>query len=121
MSVMDKIRELEEQKQQLLSDAKAEALKKANDAVAELKELGFHYEVVARGTDTGNPGARRTGVRAEVLAVVSSNPSGISRSDILEEMHAKGDKRAEQSISNALANAKKQGRIDLNDGLYTTV
>jgi hypothetical protein len=42
----------------------------------------------------------------------------MARADILTAMGAAGDKRAEQSISNALSNAKKQGQVALVDGLY---
>ncbi len=61
---------------------------------------------------------RRTGIRQDVLEVIKRNRSGIKRADILEEMSAKGNKRAEQSISNALTNLKKQGQGTLEDGAY---
>ena len=62
---------------------------------------------------------RRTGIRQNVLEVVKRHPKGISRADVLQEMGAKGEKRAEQSISNALANLKKQGEVRLDQGQYT--
>ncbi len=61
---------------------------------------------------------RRTGVRQNVLDVVKKHPKGISRADILQEMNAKGDKRAEQSVSNALSNLKKQNSLKLEEGSY---
>jgi hypothetical protein len=43
MSVLEKLRALDEQRAKLLEGAKAEALKKASDAIVELNELGFQY------------------------------------------------------------------------------
>ena len=46
MSVLEKLRKLDEERAHLLAGAKAEALEKAEKAVAELKDLGFPYELV---------------------------------------------------------------------------
>lgn len=124
MSVLDQIKQLEEQKAKLLQDAKQEALDQANAAIKTLNALGFNYQLV-EGNDPSSPsikrtatGTRRSGIRQEVLNLLKQHQDGISRSDILDAMNAKGDKKAEQSISNALANAKKNGDITLTDGLY---
>ena len=118
MSVLDQIRKLDEQKAKLLGDAKAEALSKAEEAISALAELGFNYRLVkADGTAAASSG-RRTGVRDDVLAVVKAHASGIARADVLESMSARGDKKAEQSVSNALANLKKAEKITLADGVY---
>lgn len=45
MDVHEQIRQLDEQKSKLIDDAKTKALKSANQAVAELGKLGFHYEL----------------------------------------------------------------------------
>jgi hypothetical protein len=45
-TVLEKLKVLDAQRATLLEDAKKEALDKAERAVAELKELGFHYSVV---------------------------------------------------------------------------
>lgn len=120
MSVLDQIKQLEEQKAQLLEQAKTEALAQAEAAIKTLNELGFNYRIVegnASTTTAPSSGGRRTGVRADVLRVIEER-DGINRGTILELMDAKGDKKAEQSISNALANLKKSGQIDLADGMY---
>jgi hypothetical protein len=44
-SVLEKLKALDAQRATLLEDAKKEALDKAEKAVAELNELGFHYSV----------------------------------------------------------------------------
>jgi hypothetical protein len=121
MSVLDQIRKLEEQKASLLSAAKSEAMKKAEAAIAELNELGFNYRLVQDGETTRTPratGTRRSGVRDEVLTMVKNSPNGISRAQLLEAMDAKGDKSAEQSISNALAALKKAGTVSGEGGVY---
>ena len=81
------------------------------------------YERVRKGSGAAASAAgskRRTGIRQNVLSVVERHPNGISRADLLEEMNAKGDKRAEQSISNALSSLKKRGAVRLDQGAYTT-
>ena len=121
MSVLDEIKKLDEKKAQLLSQAKQEALQVANAAIKALNELGFNYQLVQ---GEGSPvtvrssGTRRTGIRDEVLATVQKHKDGISRSQLLEVMQAKGDKSAEQSISNALAALKKDGKVSGDDGIY---
>lgn len=121
MSVLDQIRKLDEQKAQLLETAKKEALKKAEAAIAELNELGFNYRLTGGPATPTSSGKRRTGIRQEVLAVVQQSADGISRADILEKLDAKGDKSAEQSVSNALAALKKQNTITGDDGIYKVV
>jgi len=120
MSILDQIRELEEQKNKLLEQARKEAVTKAEVAIAELNALGFNYRLTG-GPSAAGFGKRRTGVRQEVLNTIKGAPEGLSRADLLEKMSAKGDKSAEQSISNALAALKKNHTISADDGIYRTV
>ncbi len=46
MSVLEKLKALDEERSKLLEGAKAETLEKAQKAVEELNELGFHYQLV---------------------------------------------------------------------------
>ena len=121
-SVLDKIRALDEQKAQLLSGAKQEALDKANAAIGELRELGFTYRLVQSDQSTRaaprTGRARRGSIRDGVLKTVKAFPK-INRADILEKTGVKGDKTGEQSVSNALAALKKAGVITLTNGAYT--
>jgi hypothetical protein len=55
--------------------------------------------------------ARRGERQQEVLDLVGQHPDGLTRSEILERLGVKGDKKAEASISNALNNLKKAGRL----------
>ena len=52
MSVLEKLKALDAQRAQLLEGAKKEALDKAEKAVAELNELGFHYTLTERASTT---------------------------------------------------------------------
>ena len=121
MSVLDQIRKLDQQKAQLVEGAKKEGLDLINQGIAILAEIGFTYRVVEGGQPTQSPpratGTRRAGVRDQVLSLVTANP-GITRSALIAEMNIKGDKSAEQSLSNALAALKKGGQIDNPDGNY---
>lgn len=111
------IAELEAQKQQIVQQQKDQALKKVQDAIAELNALGFNYSL-SEGSRTRSTGTRRTGVRQDVLkAVKAAGPDGISRADLLAKLDA-NDNSAKQSISNALANLKKAGEIDGERGHY---
>ena len=66
---------------------------------------------------TGTRKPRKAGVRDAVLAKIGENKDGISRKDLLTVMGAT-DKAAEQSISNAVAALKKDGKISTDQGHY---
>lgn len=114
MSVLDKIKELEAQKQKLLKEAKAEALQKAENAVKELNELGFNYQLVNQDTPTRT---RSSGVRDKVHAEIKKHPNGISRQDLFTALDAT-DTKAQQSISNAISALKKKNSISADNGVY---
>ena len=69
------------------------------------------------------PKARRrrgTSRRAVIVSVIEAAGSdGIGRAGIIEQLNVKGDKSAEQSVSNALANLKKSGAVAHGDGKYS--
>ena len=46
MSVLDELKALDEQRAKILTKAKLAALEKAEDAIAELNRLGFHYSLI---------------------------------------------------------------------------
>lgn len=82
------------------------------------------YEDVKQGkpvrssTDTRT---RRGSKRDALLILIRNATDGITRADILTRMDVKGDRKAEQSISNALTALKKAGAIDSADGKYVAV
>lgn len=118
MTVLDEIKKLDEQKNKLLEQARREALAKAESAVAELNALGFKYRLVGGATTSTTTGKRRSGIRTDILNIIKKHPNGIARADIINELDAKGDKAAEQSVSNALSALKKQGQVTNEDGNY---
>lgn len=80
-------------------------------------------EPVARKprTTSGTRKPRQSGVRDGVLAEIAKHPDGISRKDLLAAMSAT-TKGQEQSVSNAVAALKKDGKItDPAKGIYKAV
>lgn len=71
----------------------------------------------------GANGARRApGRRGEkrqaVLNLIKENPVGLSRGEILVQMGVKGNRSAEQSVSNALSALKKSEKVNSREGKY---
>lgn len=64
MSVLDELKKLDDQRAKLIEGAKAEALKKAEAAIAELNALGFPYSLVA-GDSKGSKKSGITRKRAD--------------------------------------------------------
>lgn len=120
-SIIDQIMELEAKKQTLMAQAKTEALKAAEKAIADLNNLGFNYRLVegatARTASTGTRAPRRGGVADQILDHIKKSGSGLSRAQLLAVMDA-NDKSAQQSISNALSNLKKKGTLTADNGVY---
>lgn len=116
---------------EFIAAAKTEALDAAERAVADLNNLGYHYRLVETETvqrptrapqqDTSRTRSpRKGGISKQVLAVIKAAPGGLPRAGVLAAMNAEDDK-AQQSISNALANAKKKGLLIAKDGIYQAV
>ena len=107
---------------------RADALSRKAEIDTELSEIDREmiaiqaYEDAKRGKPARAPRAagRRGSKREALLALIKNSPAGISRADILTQMDVKGDKKGEQSVSNALSALKKAGAIDSADGRYTT-
>lgn len=119
MSAIEELKRLDEQRTALLNSAKSEALQKAEEAVTTLNDLGFNYKLVLDGQEPKQTRTRRPGIRKEVLDFINRHPSGTTRLALLEYMQAKGNKQAEQSISNAVAALKRNGEITTDSGTYT--
>ena len=126
---MERFAEIMQKEREDLSKRREEILRQKEDLDRQLAEIDREfaaidaYERTRKGqgaAPAASTGKRRTGVRQEVLDTIKRHPNGIRRADLLEEMGAKGDKRAEQSVSNALANLKKQGQVTLEEGVYKT-
>lgn len=118
MSIFDELAALEERKQELLQQAKSDALTRAETAVSELNQLGFAYRLMMPGAPA--PATRKQGIRETVRKVVAAAPSGIARAAIMDAMKA-SEKRDQQSVANALAALKKAGVVESKQGLYKPV
>src|SRR5262245_43116575 len=62
MSPLNRIRQLEEEKNTLLQEAKAEAMERVNQALVDLNALGFNYRV-SEGGGRGAAAGSRKGTR----------------------------------------------------------
>jgi len=69
-------------------------------------------------TRRGQPRARRGSRREQLLGLISANPGGLARKDILERMGLKGDKAGEMSVSNALTALTKANQVARREGKY---
>lgn len=121
-SVLDRIRELDAEKKKLLEEAKATALANAQQAIADLNELGYNYRLVegseSRSSSTRQASGRRSGIRNDVLRVVSNaGPDGITPASIREKLGVEG-KSGAQSVANALSALKRTNKIADKNGAY---
>jgi hypothetical protein len=64
------------------------------------------------------PQTPRGSKRDALMQVISDNPSGLTRGEILERMSLKGDKSGEMSVSNALTALTKANQVSRRDGRY---
>jgi hypothetical protein len=103
--------------------------KKLTDAASEVAALKRHLQAlrIFETTTKGKRGVRRKrrgrgpSRRTRVLKAIQNSANGMTRQDILEKLKAKGNKAAEQSVSNALAYLKKAGKVKSQNGHYTSV
>jgi len=75
------------------------------------------YETAKSGKTKSTKG-RRASRQDGILQLLQGNAGGMTRGGILEGLGLKGNKSSEQSISNALNNMKKAGKIAVRDGKY---
>ncbi len=67
--VLNKLKELDKEREKLLTQAKNAAMKKAEDAIAELNALGFNFQLTEKGAVT-------SGSRKGTRSVDPSKPCG---------------------------------------------
>ena len=73
----------------------------------------------ARQTMNPRPARTREGSKREgILTVLTDNPHGMTRGEILEKLGLKGNKSGEMSVSNALTALTKSETILRKDGKY---
>jgi DNA-binding transcriptional ArsR family regulator len=80
------------------------------------------YEAARAGKHVSiETGTRRSSKRQDILDVLAKHPQGLTRSGIIEALDAPDDKKTQQSVSNALSNLKRAGKVRLDGGNYTAV
>jgi len=69
LSVLEKLRALDEQRANVLKEAKSAALQKVQDAISELSQLGFHYKLVESSSPPAAKGPQneRTGPHEQLM------------------------------------------------------
>lgn len=113
----------------ILDQARATLIKKRQEIKDKIKgledelyEIGREFKAIEayeRAKQGKNKKQVRTsGRRTAILELLSKK--AMSRQEILTALEAKGDKRAEQSISNTLSILKKADRIGLENGIYSS-
>lgn len=122
MDIMQKLADLDRQRETLLQKAHDEKIKVVEEAIAELNALGFNYRLAggkaAILTPTVGTGKRRTGVRDDVLNVIKNASEPISPAEIAEHMDMT-DKSGRQSVANALSALKKSELVEAKGGKYS--
>ena len=63
-------------------------------------------------------GRRNTNRTAAIREAIQGSPDGIDRKGIIEKVGCKGDKSAEQAVSNTLARLKKTGDVAHEGRIY---
>jgi hypothetical protein len=74
--------------------------------------------VTRKASGTRAAPSRRGSKRDGIMKVITENPSGLTRGELLEKMGLKGDKSGEMSVSNALTALSKSNQIARKDGKY---
>ena len=93
--------------------------KKLSDVEREMKAVQTYHDIKSGKTQTKKTRApKEGGVRQGVLNMIASS-GGSTRSQLLDLMQAKGNKKLETQISNALTSLKKDGKLVSTDGKYT--
>jgi hypothetical protein len=70
------------------------------------------------GGTGARPQARRGSRRETLLKMISDNPSGLTRGQILERMGLKGNRAGEMSVSNALTALTRANQLSRRDRKY---
>ena len=80
------------------------------------------YETAKQGKPKKTISATPSGSKREnILSMIENHKGGIARGELLDELGIKGNKSAEQSVSNALNSLKKANKITSKDGKYAVV
>lgn len=118
--------------EQQIADEKNRLIKQKQKIADQVKELELElksidveikaieaYQAAKGGHKTALRAKRhRTSRRQQIVDIIASN-GGIGRAAIITTLGVKGNKSAEQSVSNALSAMKKSGAVKHTNGLYS--
>lgn len=120
----DRIKKLRESKMAEQAQI-AEQIKQIDKQLAAID--AYHSTLSGRAAPAAPAGkaargsrGRRGGKREEILSYIKQKPSGITRGELIEQLGVKGDRSAEQSISNALSALKRTNQVYSSGGRYTS-
>lgn len=118
--LIEKERSRINQQRKALVEQRADVDRQIEELDIELRAIEA-YENARQGKKP--PARTRTweGRRAQILQWLRDDSKGLTRAQLIELGSFKGDKSAEQSVSNALTALKKQGKLkQTEDGRYLT-
>jgi len=101
-----------------IEEKKAELDAKISQARTELRALDL-YESAKTGKKIAPTKGKGTGgsLKQQILTLLEGR--SLKRAEIIEGLGYKDDKGKQNSLSTALVNLKKAGKVALTDGLYT--
>jgi hypothetical protein len=110
-----------------LSTAREEAYKRRDEIDQEITSIDLElraidaYEAAKRPPQSKARTPRTTGRRGKRDTVLQAvkDMGGATRSEVLDKLSLKGDKKGEQFVSNALSHYKRTGALSLDSGRYT--
>lgn len=113
---------LEKQRQTLLDkktdiDQQLQEIERQFAAIRAYEQVRAGKHVTAEEPKPSRRG-RRSGRRQEVLGLIKDSEAGQTRGEIIEKLRIKGDRREEQSVSNALSALKRAGQITQDGARY---
>lgn len=114
--LLQKLEELAQQKKVI--DVQIAQLQTELNAIAAYESAKEGKKIVLKNTSSPQTNTRQSGIRRSVLDVISSATNGIKRRELIDRFDAKGDKAKMQSITNAVANLKRNNAITLENGIY---
>src|SRR4051812_1854319 len=117
--------EMVERERERLTQARKDAETRLKEVQNEIAEIDREFEAIEayervktgkaqKGKDakeSGRQRAPRGSRQQELLDLIGQHEEGLTRREILDELGLKGDKKAEASVSNALNQMKKAGRL----------
>ena len=95
-------------------DEEIAAIDREMKAIAAYEDAKLGKPQRAKGAGAPRDGSRK----ASIMEIIKKHPDGITPLDVIAELGAKDDKRAEAAIRAALFQMKKKNEVGNKGGLY---